>query len=71
VRWTLDKTVQLGALTDVTVMCSWTRNMTQKVLLFSQVYKRVLAISMLEEGEANPVMDEHQIQEGLKVLLVT
>ena len=50
-----------------TALCSWERHFTLTVLLFTQVYKWVMANLPLVD---NPAMDQHPIQGGVEILLV-
>ena len=64
----LEWVVRVWALVRDIVLCSWARHFTLTELLSSQVYKWVPVNLMLG---GNPAMDNHPIQGGVEILLVT
>ena len=59
--------VRVQALAGDIVLHSWARHFTLTVPLSTQVYKWV-PVNLILWG--NPAMDQHPIQEGVKILLV-
>ena len=68
VRLTLERAVLVRVLAGDIVLCSWARHFTLTVPLSTQVYKWVPVNLMLG---GNPAMDQHPIQGGVEIFLVT
>ena len=68
VRSTSERAVRVQVLAGDIVLCSWARHFTLTEPLSTQVYKWVPVNLMLG---GNPAMDNHPIQGGVEILLVT